>query len=247
MLRNEYKYLVPMEKLDHLRRAIAPFVDTDHYAFDRAGHHYTVRSIYFDRPSLPFYHEKLAGLAQRKKIRIRGYNAPQPDSRVFLEIKRKYGVHVEKQRAPVLLPNLQKLFASREIEKWVICLPGFEHAFYDAQRFFYNVIALGLQPVVLIVYEREAYFGKFDNRLRLTFDKMIRCRPMTRLDIFCQERLEPVLDRYFVFEIKFFRGLPHWLSTIIRDMNLRRQSVSKYAYCLEKVNLTSLLPVKLVK
>ncbi|MBN2356091.1 polyphosphate polymerase domain-containing protein [candidate division KSB1 bacterium] len=239
MLRNEYKYLLPLSKLDALRRAVMPFVDMDRYAANRAEHQYTVRSIYFDRPDLPFYHEKIEGIERRKKIRIRGYNQLNHPSRVYLEIKRKYNVLTEKQRAPVYFHNLARLLDSKDIHKYVLDRPGIDGALENAQRFFYNVTALYPRPVVLVVYHREAFYSKFNRQLRLTIDKHIHRRLTPGLDLFSDHQLEPVLQGYFVFEIKFYRGLPYWLSALIREFNLRRQPVSKYTTSLE---IDSLVP-----
>ena len=69
-LRLEYKFLLPVERIDELRRAISPFVFIDEYAEREINKEYTVHSIYFDTMRLDDYHDKLSGIKIRKKLRI---------------------------------------------------------------------------------------------------------------------------------------------------------------------------------
>ena len=72
IMKFEYKYLVPIERLSELRTFISPFMVTDSHMDMGGPEGYTVRSIYFDTFQYDDYHEKISGLKTRKKIRIRG-------------------------------------------------------------------------------------------------------------------------------------------------------------------------------
>lgn len=100
MLRFERKYRVPYEQLQELRNQILPFVRPDYFASNVSGiPEYTVRSIYFDTIKLNAIHEKVDGLESRRKLRIRSYDKPSPSSLVFLEIKKKIGEKIGKNRS----------------------------------------------------------------------------------------------------------------------------------------------------
>ena len=170
MFRYEFKYLVPVSRIDTLRRRIVPFVQEDTFAGRRADHQYVVRSIYYETTGYRSYVEKLAGIERRVKVRIRGYNRPEPESSVFLELKRKHGPFIRKNRAPVLWSELPDLLRDRDVERHVRVRRAFELGKEDARQFFYQVIGKGMSPAILIAYEREAYFATFDRRIRLTFD-----------------------------------------------------------------------------
>lgn len=89
-VRYERKYLVKNELLEALRNRLQAFVRPDTFALrPNALPEYTVRSIYYDSPTFNSYFEKVEGLKDRKKLRIRGYNSPEKVCKVFLEIKRK--------------------------------------------------------------------------------------------------------------------------------------------------------------
>lgn len=238
MLRYEFKFLVPNALQDLLRRRLAPFVEEDRYAHQRAEHQYTVRSVYFDTHDFRDFHQKNDGVELRKKIRIRGYNQATAESLVFLEVKRKYGVFIAKNRAPVPWVSLPEILAGKEIDRYVQVRPGFDSGRQDAHSFFYQIIAGGLRPAVLISYEREAYFVAFDRRVRITFDKNIRYHPArTTAVLFEEERLTALFKHHFVLELKFHDSLPEWLRDLIRDLGLQRQALSKYVLCLEKTQI----------
>ncbi len=236
MLRYEYKYLVPNALHDELRKRINPFVEEDRFAHIRPQHQYTVRSIYFDTSTYRNYHEKVDGIERRKKIRIRGYDfSTRDENRVFLEIKRKYGAFIIKNRAPARWSDLEELLTNRDIDSHIQTGPGFENAKTDARQFFYHVISAAMRPVILVTYEREAFYVTFDRQIRITFDKNIRFRLTKTMDpLFEEQALLPLITDHFVLELKFHEGLPEWMLDILTDFGLQRRSFSKYTLSLER-------------
>jgi hypothetical protein len=238
-MRLEYKYLVPNDLLPKLREMIAPFVETDRHAAPYGSRGYTVRSIYFDTRTLDFYHDKLAGLKVRKKLRLRGYNEDQTESTVFLEIKRKHIMAVSKNRAPVGYAQVHDLFNTGNVEQYVLARPDFPNALEDAKRFFYYVYRRSLQPIVLIVYEREAYYSRSSPCLRITFDKNLRSTPYPTLgNLFSEEKMSHAMHHCFILEVKFSHRFPSWLKATIGQLGLRQQAVSKYVIGVDKHNVS---------
>ncbi|PYM03960.1 MAG: hypothetical protein DMD82_15755, partial [Candidatus Rokuibacteriota bacterium] len=224
--RVEYKYLVPGHLLDKFRAEIHPYMALDPFAEAASGGQYSVRSIYYDTPSLDCYQEKDAGIETRNKYRIRGYGTDKTKSVVFLEIKKRVGAAIDKHRAPLNLSDLPQFLMAPDIDTHIIRMPGFPRARDDARRFLYYYYRHCLQPAVLVVYDREAYFGKYNPSLRISFDKGIR------------GRVSPQLSDHFVFEVKFFhQSIPQWTSELIRRYNLPRMALSKYTLCLDLKHL----------
>ncbi len=231
----EYKYLVPIELLSELRTLICPFVEKDYYMSGNRASGYTVRSIYFDTLQYDYYHEKINGLKIRKKIRIRGYNEFNHNNIVFLEIKRKNEKLISKQRAPVKYKDMEDLLITSNIEQYILTDNGYKNALENSQRFFYHIHNSSLQPLVQIIYEREAFFGKFDHSLRITFDKNLRSfiNPSTN-KLFNEENVKYFLPDHFVLEVKYFSVFPSWLSSIIGSLGLKLQSYSKYTMSVDE-------------
>ena len=233
--RLEYKYLVPNTMLETIRAATMPYMRPDAFGEGDGQSEYTVRSLYYDTPDFDCYLEKIDGVEKRQKYRIRGYGEPRENSIVVLEIKMKRGNLVSKHRAPLLHSDLPAFMSMPDIEQRIVSMRGFPDAHGCARRFMFHYYRYRLRPAVLVVYDREAYFGRFDQTLRITFDKRVRGGLSTSLADLYQERdLTLPIPRRFVFEVKFFRGaLPAWVASLIQQYSLQRMAVSKYSLCMD--------------
>lgn len=232
MLRHEYKYFVPNDMLDRLRRRIAPFVELDPYAREHGGE-YTVRSIYFDTPQMDCYFQKVTGLNRRNKVRLRGYNAGNANSQVFFEIKKKVDGPLYKNRATLTYEAARQVLRGKSLDEAGLAAEAGE----DAQRFLYHLHARRMQPVITVIYEREPYQAIFldaGNDLRITLDKNLRAVARPSLDeLFVERHEHPVETRRFILEIKFNRYLPGWMKAVIASMGLTKGPASKYVMCLD--------------
>lgn len=234
-MRAEIKYLVPNEKLDDLRQAISSLVTLDKHGQPYGDTGYTVRSIYLDTPALIYYREKIEGLKKRKKLRIRAYNKPMPGNDVFLEIKRKEESRIAKDRARLACHDLDAIFSSKPPPELAKIIIGNDQALSAANKFMYYLYKNNLQGINLVVYEREAYEGKINPDLRITFDKNLRSRICNEMgQLYTEEDMQRVLADHFILEIKYNYQFPSWLSPILSQMGLQKQALSKYCMSLEK-------------
>ncbi|MCB9248744.1 MAG: polyphosphate polymerase domain-containing protein [Ignavibacteriales bacterium] len=233
-MRLEYKFLVNNYDLERLRKKLLPFVELDQFVKESNGNEYTVRSIYFDSSNFDYYHEKIDGIKIRKKLRIRSYDTKADNNLVFLEIKNKYDNFIGKNRAPILFHNLKNLLNTNEIETYALTNNGYSNSLQDGEKFMHHIYKSGMKPTILIVYEREAFFSKFDNSLRITFDKNIRFYDNPNIDsLYRDSDLEIATPNHFVLELKFNNGYPKWLQDIVQEFGLIRRSVSKYTICID--------------
>lgn len=245
--RLEYKYLVPNELLADIRKDMQPFVTVDRFAERRRPHEYTIKSVYYDTPSMACYHEKVNGVDERKKFRVRGYNETLPSDIIFLEIKRKVNNFISKNRAPLHYRDVDALFATGDIDAYVLAANGDRKGRDDARQFFYHFIRLRLSPQIMVVYDREAFFGRFDPILRVTLDKNLRSAPcvfQTGLHRPCA--LRPAMPRYFILEVKFYGCLPAWMTAIINRYQLPRLALSKYTICLDSHQVYEKRPARAI-
>ena len=233
--RIEYKYLAPVTALDAIRADIMPFLVPDPFSESKMGGEYSVRSVYYDTPHFACYLEKESGVQIRNKFRIRGYGTVQPDSVVFLEIKKRCDCVIAKNRAPLLLKDLPAFLAAPDIERYILGGRGASRSREDARRFLYYYYRMSLRPAAHVVYDREAFSGKYNSSLRVTFDKRLRgCLAPQLSQLHDEGHLVPVMKRFFIFELKFFRrSLPQWASEIILRYQLPRMALSKYTLCMD--------------
>jgi SPX domain protein involved in polyphosphate accumulation len=241
MLRYERKYLVPNAMMDQIRSRMSSFVRPDIYtnAEEDGIRQYTVRSIYFDTRNLDFYSEKIEGLIHRRKFRIRGYDKFEAGCRVVFEIKRKIENRVKKHRSFVKYDNVDKILASGEVEKYIVNDNRCPKAIEDAQRFLYHIKKSQLISTCLVVYEREAWHGKFDQGVRVTFDKNIRSLTYPDIDkLFEDENMVYLFDNHFILEIKYFTDqMPLWARSLVQEFRLRNDALSKYTIGLEACDI----------
>lgn len=232
MLKREYKYLVPNEMIDELRREMEPFLELDKYASICPKKEYTVRSIYYDTQNLDFYYEKLNGIKNRKKLRIRGYNELGIKSIIFLEIKCKFENFTHKYRSMLNYENLSDLLFTGDLQSYII-LKG-DESIENAGRFLFHLKKKRLKPVSLVTYDREAFLSRFDSNFRITFDKNLRYSSFPSIEkLYWEDILKKAMKKHFILEIKFYRGYSEHLLKIIQQFNLARLSVSKYQICVD--------------
>lgn len=237
--RLEYKFLVPIIYLSDLRKSLKPYLVLDKFSAVRPDQQYTVRSVYYDTRNFKCYEEKIEGFKFKKKLRIRGYDTLDEKSVVFLEIKHKVQDFIGKNRAPVRWQNIRQVFSDYEHSVHLPFAPGSKEE-DDARRFLYNYYRKKMIPVVLVSYEREAFYSQFDSTLRITFDKNVRSRLYPTLDsLYVDRAMKFVMPSRFVFEVKFFGSLPQWVRKTINQFDMQRLAVSKFAmgidyHCVEK-------------
>ncbi len=233
MLRIERKYLVPNHMMDSLRERISSFVVPDSYTkWNTQGYRqYTVRSIYFDSANLSCYAEKHEGVMLRKKFRIRGYNDLTSESQVVMEIKRKIQARQKKYKSRIRFRDVDRVLKYGNLHKYIIKNIEIDDPVANASRFMYHVKKNQYIPTCLVVYEREAYFGKLDNGVRITFDKNIRSRLYPEIDsLFSEQDMKLLFRNHFILEIKYFRNeMPVWARSVVQEFRFRCDALSKYA------------------
>jgi hypothetical protein len=172
--------------------------------------------------------DKVAGVKNRKKIRLRGYEE-NPDSLVFFEVKRKFEEPGMKNRFSI---NYYK--ALELIEKRTIQTDN-----EDLNKFFFQVMSYNLRPIINVIYDREPYTEilNTDNKLRITFDKNLRSIAYPRIEeLFVNQNLIHSMRDYFILEVKFDKYLPSWVRNLAESISLTRSSASKYVICVNSHN-----------
>jgi hypothetical protein len=236
-MKYEFKFIVPDNRMDQLREAIMPYVEYDPFAAVMEKKEYTVRSIYFDTSNFAYYYEKIDGYKIRKKIRIRGYNEQHGGDTVFMEIKRKFKEPIEKDREQLTFEVMRRLMDG-EGAKAYGDVPD-DHGVNGAGKFLFHVYRNHLKPVILVIYDREAYHDRYKSDVRITIDKNLRSIAYPGIDdLYSEKNVIPALAGSFIFEVKFKDKFPPWLTPITARLGMLRQSASKYIFCIDSHHLT---------
>ncbi len=219
-VRHELKFLINYGEYAHLSRTLDYLLQRDP-AGDEYNE-YAVRSLYFDTVFDDFLFEKISGVGDRKKYRIRIYNFS--DKQIKLECKAKYGDLISKSSLGIPRDLAEQLIAGDT--------SGLEETGETLLHDVYKEMKTRLlRPVVIVDYVREAYIHPAEE-VRITFDKQLHTG-LFKTDLF--NRYLPTLpaldDNLIVLEVKFNRVLPDYLQSVLSGAFAERLAVSKYVIC----------------
>ena len=219
-LRHELKYFITPAEMNVLRGVLTPVMQLDPNGNEHNEYH--IRSLYFDTINDSALEEKIAGVGNRKKYRIRIYNFS--DRVIKLECKSKYGDLISKQSVSIPRELAEQLIAGDPEGLQRMRHPLFHDVFREMRT---NL----LRPAVIVDYVREAYIHPAEE-VRITFDKMLRSGLYSH-DLFNREiPTYPVFDDPVeILEVKYDEFLPSYLQSILSGVTAQRSAVSKYTWC----------------
>ena len=230
--RHELKYRITESQAASIEHYIRPYLPLDRYSKLQGGGSYPIVSLYLDSEDLQLCRESMTGVKNRFKLRIRGYT-DEPDYPCFFEIKRRMNTIILKSRARVMHHDIAPLLSGLSLPPQTYN-PGDVDALRQFQLY---MSSIGAGPVVRIRYMRKAYEEDSENRVRITFDRQL-CYQVDRLprvvlnDSGWQQHRATM--GHVVLEIKFTNRFPVWISRMVRDLDLKVQSMSKYASSIEQ-------------
>jgi len=224
--RYEFKYLLrPFEEAKILAE-LDLRMDRDEYSSSEGD--YFVRSHYFDSTSLCCYREKVNGHKRRHKFRLRMYEkADGFRDPVFMELKGKDDMLVYKHRMPLQAEELAPALGRGRgaVATMVTECPGANGV---AHSFVFDLFRRGLSPSVVVDYRRTAFEHRADPDFRATVDSRVLARRCDRNGL-PVGRPQDLVSPFSVLEIKFRYRMPAWFLRLIQEMELGRQSFSKFS------------------
>lgn len=217
--RHEEKYIIDYSQYAVLKSRASQILTPDSHGQNGS---YSIASLYFDDPGDTALLEKLDGLPEHTKFRVRVYDSTSDVIR--LERKDKRGILTEKFSAALTLRQLKLLQEGR----W---MP--EDFSGKTENLVTQIRAAGLHPAVIVRYRRDAfYFPGTD--LRLTFDTCLEALPPQSELLFSPASVGvPALEKgSVIMEIKYGAYTPSFIRKLTA-VNCKQLSVSKYALCRE--------------
>ncbi|MHA1599227.1 MAG: polyphosphate polymerase domain-containing protein [Alphaproteobacteria bacterium] len=226
--RFEIKYVVDTRRLPEIEAGLSDFLEPDPNG--NGGQGYYVHSIYFDSPDYRFYTDKIEGELIRVKPRIRCYrSAPNaPPRELFLELKGRFDRVVAKRRTPIDIALANRLLETPapELNGAAVMPSALAEFNYLCQRY-------RLSPSVTVLYHRMPFHGAFYPNMRMTIDRAIQCSLSTRLDSPADAFGYALPPDQAIIELKYNEKVSGLLLRRLRSLNLRQQTISKYAISLE--------------
>lgn len=221
--RHELKYFISQGQYQVLSRLLEHVLWHDEHADEQNEYH--IRSLYFDTISNTAIEEKISGVANRNKYRIRFYNFS--DRFIRMECKSKIDTYISKRSVPISRELCEQLVAGDPA--------GLDHSSSGLMRDVFREMRINLlRPAVVVDYVREAYVHPAEE-VRITFDKQLRSG-LCGTDIF-----NPHLPVYppfddpdqIILEVKYNRLLPDYISALLSQAvgSAQRSAISKYVIC----------------
>ena len=212
--RTETKYIITLGQRRRLLELISGYIKADEYGES------TVCSLYFDTDDYRLIRSSLDKPVYKEKLRLRSYSTPKQESKVFLELKKKYSGVVYKRRE-----TLRYREAMGYLRTGVAPVDTQIMREIDWAMRYYK----GLKPKMFIAYDRTAFYSKTDHELRITFDKNVRYRT-DDLDLASGSYGERILDDHdkCIMEIKALNSMPLWLVDALGALGILPGSFSKY-------------------
>ncbi|MBR5224060.1 MAG: polyphosphate polymerase domain-containing protein [Clostridia bacterium] len=219
-LRHELKYFITPAEMSVLRNVLTPVMQLDPNGDENNEYH--IRSLYFDTINDDALEEKIAGVGNRKKYRMRIYNFS--DKVIKLECKSKYGDLISKQSVSIPRDLAEQLIAGDP--------EGLQRMRHPLLHDVYREMKTHLlRPAVIVDYVREAYIHPAED-VRITFDKTLRT------GLYSHDIFNPSIPTYPVFddpveilEVKFNEFLPTYIQAILSGVTAQRSAISKYTWC----------------
>ncbi|MBR5618065.1 MAG: polyphosphate polymerase domain-containing protein [Oscillospiraceae bacterium] len=219
--RHEFKFLISRADAELLKLRLPHIMERDPHAGETGR--YTIRSLYFDDVNASAYYEKVDGLDNRAKYRIRFYN--YDGSHIKLEKKEKLGNLTRKTAQDITKNDARAL----EYALSTGC-PDTPSGLTEELRL--ACLSRGLRPKVLVDYDRTPFLCHAGNT-RITIDENLRTRPYIAHLFASPRAMTPVLEPdQVILEVKFDDFLPGYLADALADIPKVNMAVSKFAMCM---------------
>lgn len=216
VLRTEQKYLINQKQTIEMSALLSKVLMHDTYSTQGS---YMVRSLYFDTPDDRDYFNKIDGLENRRKIRLRIYDINMQSAK--LELKEKEG-SMQRKRS---------LNLSRE-EAILLSLgdysPLLQKEDLFAKELYGRLNQFSYRPKCIVEYDREAFVVPA-NDTRVTLDSNLRAS-LTNLELF-SDKIEfyPVgILGQTTMEVKYNNFLLSYVKNLVSIPSYMQTSASKY-------------------
>lgn len=185
---------------------------------------YHIRSLYFDTVYNNALFDKINGVQNRDKYRIRIYN--MSDRIIKMECKTKIGSLISKRSISIPRDLCEQLIAGDPT--------GLETTRSGLLNDVYREMTVNLlRPVVIVDYVREAYLHPAEE-VRITFDKQLRSG-LRSTDLFNPfvPTVPPFDNGEMILEVKYNRALPPYIRDILCTYcsGAVQSAISKYTWC----------------
>lgn len=216
--RHEWKHEISYMDFHILKQRLTAVAKIDLHTIDGK---YEIRSLYFDNLNDKALREKIDGVNNREKFRIRYYN----DCTDFIKLEKKSKINGLCIKESEILTKEQVQSIISGDYRWMINTDK-----PLIMEFYTKIVNQVLRPKTIVDYTREPFVFEPGN-VRVTLDYNIRTA------MFCTDFLQkscvtvPVANSQIILEVKWDDFLPDIIRDVVQLENCRVGAFSKYASC----------------
>lgn len=216
--RVEKKYLITENQKDAFLKLIDNHIEKDEYFESH------ISNIYFDNDKFDLITTSIEKPLFKAKLRLRSYDIPSLEDKVFLEIKDKYKGVVGKRRIKIKLSDFYKYLETGSTKD--------EQIMREIDYYFKKY---DLHPQIFVAYDRLSYKGRDNENIRITIDENLRSRTEDlRLELGSNGK-KYFQDREYIMEIKILDAMPLWLARSLSTLKIYPTSFSKVGSIYKKL------------
>jgi hypothetical protein len=219
MYRNELKFFINAHQKNVMTNKLSKICRRD--SFSDADGGYLVSSLYFDDYNQSAIFDKLNGVCDRKKFRVRVYNHQTNVIKLERKIKREHvtekkHIQISKEEYNTLVRGDVSFLRHKED--------------IVAKDFYLYYQTKNLRPRVVVEYRREAFIYQYGD-VRITFDYYLKAGVFQKELFSSGYMISALPPEQIILEVKYTGYFPDVIRNLIQIDNLQWQSSSKYVKC----------------
>lgn len=216
--RVEKKYLISESQKNEFLKLIDDYIEKDEYFESK------ISNIYFDNDEFDLITTSIEKPVFKAKLRLRSYDIPELDDKVFLEIKDKYKGVVGKRRIKIKLSDFYEYLETGNMKN-VQIMKEIDYYFKK-----YN-----LHPQLFVAYDRHSYKARDNKNIRITIDENLRSRTDDlKLELGSAGK-KYFQDKTYIMEIKILDAMPLWMARSLSKLKIYPTSFSKVGNIYKKL------------
>ena len=214
--RYEKKYLITRAQNTVIKKTLSQYMIPDNYG------EYLVQNLYYDTENWDVIRASIEKPSYKEKMRLRCYGELTGESKLYLELKKKYKGVVYKRRISIPAQSLIGSSVSGIVS---------EASSQISRELDFYMQTSGVSEKIYIAYQRIAFAGIEDEGLRVTFDSDVHFRldNLSFSNSVSGQRILP--DDKILMEIKALGGMPLWMASALSENGIFPTSFSKFGTC----------------
>lgn len=217
--RHEVKHYINLTDFYVLRQRLQAVMHRDAHVGQNGSYH--IRSLYFDTPEDDALYEKLNGVRDRDKFRLRYYDHDTG----FIQLEKK------SKRGDACIKTATRIDKA-QVEALIKGDFGWMEESEDAliRELYDNICKRQLRPKTIVDYQREPFVYSAGNvRVTLDYDIRTGLRSTDFLNPACVTI--PIPENSIILEVKWDAYLPDIVRDAVQLSSRRSTAFSKYAVC----------------